>query len=557
MTEMITRDRNHPSVVFWGILNENRFSNAVISEDMLGFVRSLDPTRVVIDNSGGTLAIDQDFGWVDSTRVLPDRSTTPVSVRDLHLYIGGILPNGVYDWLRNVRKGINSLPLFESGMGFKPLVEKFDEDMAEYDGKVFVSELGCGGFTDLDKTVEGFGDKKDLVDAQELEKLRSDLHEGFEKRRLDRVFGSIPNLVKVCIRQQVLANRSQIEALYQNPDISGYSLTQLDDVAWEFHGGILDLWRNPKVTYYELARLNKDTVAILHPRKFTLAEGETADIEACAIHRSDPVDDVDICISIVDSQGQTISRNCQKVRLEPGINRFPGEKSGFAGKTGLFYVQMSVCRKDDVLAETETEILVLPKYELQASTVIEWIGEQPEFPDTARAPTNHEASVLIAAFPQYLPVDKLRETLAMVEEGKTLILGSLAPANQEIIDLFREKGIDLRYKFAIGNWMGCHHWFPQGLVNEPLVTNPVADEKFLGITPRYAMLENGGEVFAGSFQNARSSKEPVGMLWYSDIEKVTLGRGAVVFCQYDIFRTIKEHPFSARMLDGILAWIKG
>ena len=53
VSEMILRDRNHPSVVMWGLLNENRggpvFRHAV---KMLPLVRSLDDTRIVMLNSG-------------------------------------------------------------------------------------------------------------------------------------------------------------------------------------------------------------------------------------------------------------------------------------------------------------------------------------------------------------------------------------------------------------------------------------------------------------------------------------------------------------------------
>ena len=53
ITEMIRRDRNHPSVVMWGLLNETSdgpvFRHAV---GMLPLVRSLDDTRLVMLNSG-------------------------------------------------------------------------------------------------------------------------------------------------------------------------------------------------------------------------------------------------------------------------------------------------------------------------------------------------------------------------------------------------------------------------------------------------------------------------------------------------------------------------
>jgi len=51
--EMILRDRNHASVVIWGLINEN-YNGAVMRHAVktLGLVRSLDPTRMVLLGSG-------------------------------------------------------------------------------------------------------------------------------------------------------------------------------------------------------------------------------------------------------------------------------------------------------------------------------------------------------------------------------------------------------------------------------------------------------------------------------------------------------------------------
>src|SRR5918994_1564004 len=88
MRAMIERDRNHPSVVIWGIHNENRFASAATSDALVPLVRSLDPTRVVLDNSGGTMAIDQDFGWTDRATVVDSWQTERQPMQDLHIYVG-------------------------------------------------------------------------------------------------------------------------------------------------------------------------------------------------------------------------------------------------------------------------------------------------------------------------------------------------------------------------------------------------------------------------------------------------------------------------------------
>jgi hypothetical protein len=474
---------------------------------------------------------------------------------DLHLYIGGILNGRVYNWLKSLRKGVNSLPLYESGFGFKPLIAEFDRKMADYGGKIFVSEMGCGGFTDLDKTMKGFGDQMDLVDAQEIEIIRQDLHSGFKKRNLKRIFGSINNLIKTAIRQQTLAIRSQVEAIISNPNISGYSLTQLEDVSWEFQAGILDLWQNPKPSYFELIRLNKDTVVIIHPLSHITTPYKPIILETSILHRTDPIEDVDIQLFIIPPDGVKYIQTHQKISLTEGINNLDDEQFLSGDLTGNYVIHMKAIANDMLLAESTTEILVVSDYqEIQTSAEIEWLGKIPDLPIGMSAPSSSANKFFIAAFPSTLSENQLRTRIEMIANGGgTLSVGPLSPSDRMVIDIFNEFGIELRLKFGIGNWMGCHHWLPPELINETLFTNPIADEKFIGITPRYSFLENNGNVIAGSFQNGKSHREPIGMVWYSDIEKVSLGKGSVVFCQYRIFNQLKSHPLASRILDGILA----
>jgi hypothetical protein len=519
-------------------------------------VRSLDETRVVIDNSGGSFAIDQDFGWVDETRILSDRKSTPEGIMDLHLYIGGILNEGVYNWLKNLKKGANSMVLFESGLGFKPIIDEFDKKVSIYEGKFFVSEMGCGGFTDLDQSIAGYKEQNHLLDARELEIIRDDLYQGFSNRNLGRIFGSVQNLVKTAIRQQTLAIRDQIEAILQNPNISGYSLTQLADVSWEFQAGILDLWRNPKSSYYELCRLNKDTVVIIHPRSHITTLHQPIILETSVLHRSGPLDEVEMVLSYTKPDGDEHVMVHQVLSLETGINPLPIYRFLSGNKTGTYVAQMEVSVDGTQLAESSTEILVLPDYQpTDLLREIKWIGKIPELPPYTPIQANLTDNIFVAAYPRTIHEDQLRTLLKGVANREvTLIIGPISPSDQIIIDTFKEYGINLHLEFGIGNWMGCHHWLPPELIHEPLFTNPIADEKFTGITPRYSMLEKGGVVFAGSFQNGKSHKEPVGMVWYSDIEKVNLGKGAVVFCQYLIFDHLTTHPMALRIFDSILSW---
>src|SRR5690606_192838 len=153
--------------------------NRQIGDALVRVARALDPTRVVVDNSGGSLAVDQDFGWIDRAAMVPSRETARQKVLDVHLYLGASLAQPVYEWLRQLGGGASAVVLAEQDFGVEGVLREFDREQADYRGRVFVSELGGGGLSDLDETVEGFGDRTELKDARELRAFRDDLHAGF------------------------------------------------------------------------------------------------------------------------------------------------------------------------------------------------------------------------------------------------------------------------------------------------------------------------------------------------------------------------------------------
>src|SRR5207253_1972965 len=91
VAEMIRRDRNHPSVTIWGLLNEMQdpeiFQHAV---GMLPLVRSLDPTRLVLLNSGRFEAanlMDEGERSEIGACALPHQSSWSPGFADYHRYV--------------------------------------------------------------------------------------------------------------------------------------------------------------------------------------------------------------------------------------------------------------------------------------------------------------------------------------------------------------------------------------------------------------------------------------------------------------------------------------
>ena len=196
---MILRDRNHPSIVMWGLLNETKdgavFRHAV---DALPLVRAVDDTRLVMLNSGrfdktaiGSLANPGANAWQD---VLDEQ----------HPYQGVPHTAGVIHTLRTL--GRESHPMF-------------------------ISENGTGSALDLPRLARHFEQwqKTSSEDAvyyrDKLDRFTAD----WTRWNLSDTFANPEDYFRQSLAQMASLRRSEISAIRANPNVAAYSLTGTQD----------------------------------------------------------------------------------------------------------------------------------------------------------------------------------------------------------------------------------------------------------------------------------------------------------------------------------------
>jgi hypothetical protein len=555
---LIERDRNHPSVVTWGIHNENRAASAATSDALIPLVRSLDPTRVVVDNSGGTMAIDQDFGWADRTTVVDNGQTERQPMQDLHIYVGAPIPHGVYEWLRTIGQSPSPVDIRSYGFGSPAMLAEWESDLRSYQGKIFVSELGCGGMADLDEVVAGYEGQEHLRDAREMRAFRDRLHEGFAARGLDRLFGSVRELVAASQDLQARGNTRQVEALLVNPRVSGFLVTQLNDVAWEFHAGILDPWRNPKRTYHALERLNQPNCLILHTVDAVVTSGDRIDVTVTLVQRVASQKAEQVSVTISAPTGRQLATESRRVPLGSGIKELGTLSFEAEDGPGEYRIVAQLHRDDALLAESTESVLALPPPDWSdLPDGISLLATPPDSEDT-RPPFlrvslgDGQEELVVTPRPGSLRRDDWAALLAAADTGGVGVIGPLRPEDELARSTLGERGVNVDLHFGIGNWMGCYHWIPAEAMFEGLPAGELAGEAYADVLPHYVMSELGGRVFAGSFRNTQTRREDPAMIWYSDIEAIPFGAGKLMFCQYRLFDRAGSDPLAGRLLGNLL-----
>jgi len=244
-SEMIIRDRNHPSVTIWGLLNETPdgpvFRHAV---DSLKLVRSLDDTRMVLLGSGR---------WDGKWNI--GSISNPVSDKWEHL-LGAEAPDipdgkwgaGGYIEQAGDAHYYPAIPLSADSV-------RFFRNLGEGTKPVFLSEHGNGGEVDAVRVIrlyEQVGARPDLEDyilyKSEADKFLAD----WERFGMDSMFASPVDFMLQTQQVQAEQRLVGLNAIRSNPNMCGYSITGLVDQGMTAEG----LW----TTFRELKPTMMETI---------------------------------------------------------------------------------------------------------------------------------------------------------------------------------------------------------------------------------------------------------------------------------------------------------
>lgn len=243
--EMVLRDRNHASLVMWGLLNETGdgpvFREAV---GTLPVVRGLDPDRLVLLSSGRF---------------------------DGHLEIGSACNPGEtsweYVWGNEGPNAGQTKMQYPSGQGtgdfhFYPAVPEsaetkhFLRTLGQGEKPVFLSEYGIGSMMHVlyeCRRYEQAGVRADAEDNVLMHSMAAQLVEDWQRWGMESAYPFPEMLLEESERAMALHRQEGFDLIRSNPQIAGFNLTGMLD-----HGmtgeGVWRFWREWKPGAFDAMR---------------------------------------------------------------------------------------------------------------------------------------------------------------------------------------------------------------------------------------------------------------------------------------------------------------
>jgi hypothetical protein len=239
---MIRRDRNHPSVTIWGMINEMTdcpsFRCAV---NYLPKLRELDPTRLVLLSSGRWDG-QQGIGSVSNPGSC---EWQPTWGREAP---GAPKADSTFTWFPGgYVKDAGDAHFYPS----YPLEDRFAQQLRTLgDGMqpVLLSEFGIGSMMNVveeERGYDAFDVPQDLADRALIRSMAQHLTSDLQRFGLNEVYPFPADMLRDSYRLHSFQRRQAFDLIRSNPQLVGYNLTGLLD-----HGvsgeGLWSFWRRWK-----------------------------------------------------------------------------------------------------------------------------------------------------------------------------------------------------------------------------------------------------------------------------------------------------------------------
>ena len=565
----ILRDRNRACIVQWEIFNEIwRQELKRLKHPMSMLARELDPTRLILDESGG---------FADGANIYLPYQVEPVKFNDIHIYCGAPINDTTY----NSFLALGMTPQEMQAAGFDPKAVK--NKYAHPGLMSLVSEIGYGSIPDVVANNKQFREKGNpLVPPYRYHHMLEETTARVLKESgLDAVY---PDVQEFCIEQQKIhsaANKRMLEAIRSNPKVRGYCVHALTGGDWVLGAGLLDLWRNPKQSYYGTMEANAPRYLAVRVMPRNIYAGQDAKVTVTGINDLEAVGG-SLEVKLVDAAGKTVKEWRSAVELASGVSGLMNKKVDAASMSGAFKATVKLTDASGaVIAANRFGFDVFNQGDLQAPTAkVAVLDPQNELKSFLK-----EKGIAFADFGENTPAStpvfvtadkagkaKTKEQFSKLEQfvkqgGTAVYLKALVRngspywaarlPSDDVLPIKKNK------KHALGLWVGVSHIVTDHPVFDGLPVNCMMGQEYENVWSPYVLKDMGGELIVGSVSygfyaapdtDKQCYKGPEPAFYGMDMGVVPHGKGRYVLNTLRLLENLGTDPVADKILFNLIDW---
>lgn len=533
VTALIKRDRNHPSIILWCLMNEAyHFLNfttsqiKTLTEKLAKAARKLDSTRLLIDTSCG-----------EENRIMLPNSERMVEINDAHIYCPIPVSDASLELYRNF--GEKGIALLISEFGAPDVPPNYAAVLKKY--RPEERKLG----------LEDYQLHKDFYDS---------LQACFRKAGIKNIFGSLSKFIEAVDQLRADEMRLVLEAQRTNPNLVGAVFCQLADASGELFGAT-DVWREPKAVFNGLKAAATNPLLSAAPKSSLLQAGDQLDFrlflvdEDAGLKRNYQVElrSSDNKLLKAWSGNSKSGQEIQMIRREKYVLENPGIYRLLVSLDNNVNLSSQVSEyKIQVLNQTVTSVqeaaVIDPTKRITASL--------KKYGMTIHIQTNNfrdknmpilcDLSVEMKPNLRHEVYGQLKK---MVQMGGCAVL-----FNPETILLHETILNDylIRSQYA----MRMTAYVPKHPIFKRMPQECVAGFEYADVYPKRwdradDIIAAGGKVLMGAFGSHMWAR-PANYCWGAGLYEISLGRGTLIICHMPIIENLQTSVVARKMLLNII-----
>ncbi len=558
VARLVRRDRNHPSVVFWTILNETGIladfdrRNAVaaspleweeapvqrVRDELCQLARSLDPTRLIIDDSGGFRS--------HANVYLPGESQKK-PFNDLHTYQQVPIPEQRLRELRDFGVRARRLGRAEVLPGRGALV----------------SEFGYGSFPDFESILKRYeqAGATNTEDYAHHESLCRSLKDGFAENGMDRLFDSVADLCEECQRVHGEGNALQTMALRAGPMVAGYVMHAFSAGGCIIGAELFDTWRQPKLVADAVREMQRPHILAALFESPAVSAGESVSVDLFSVRDVAAVaaEALQARVAIHSPSGRQRTVELGPVRLEQRVDPIWSGDIDLEAEAGTYSLCFELADPGgERVADVTRESVVVAKTECSVADPVACIGgdhiaARDELARCGVSVTHNAASApIVLAAPHAHGRSIADGYRQLLSAPRTLIM--LTPDPDRLQWVLGAFGIDGEVQTGVGNWSPVSHYFVESALQRGLPPDRLLGQAYAGVTPRHCVVTDAGTALAGCLSYIRGHilDKQYEFWWGKSIFELEIDRGRLIVCAFDLPGQVSSNPVARQLLRNLI-----